>query len=96
MHATKETFWLCSLIQEILELIKDTTVLFSDTRSAIALAHDHQYHACMKHIGVRYHFICWVTEEGSMLLVYCHTEDRVANVLTKMKHFTAKLGPHTA
>ncbi len=72
--------------------------MFCDNQSAIALARDHQYHARMKHIDVRYHFIRWVVDQGVVWLVYCPTKDMVANVLTKalpspkVKHFTAGLG----
>lgn len=56
-HAMKEALWLRSLVKEILKPIDGPTVLFSDNQSAIALAHDHQYHARSKHIDIRYHFI---------------------------------------
>ncbi|KAI0026530.1 hypothetical protein K488DRAFT_66233, partial [Vararia minispora EC-137] len=45
-----------------------------------------------------YHFIRWVIEEGQMRLVYCPTEDMLADALTKalpspkVKHFAAELG----
>jgi hypothetical protein len=60
--------------------------------------HDHQYHARTKHIDVRYHWIRWVIEQGSLRLVYCPTDDMVADALTKalpsakVKHFAAGLG----
>jgi hypothetical protein len=47
---------------------------------------------------VCYHFIRWVIERGSLRLVYCPTEDMVADALTKalpsakVKHFAAGLG----
>ena len=98
MHGMKEALWLCSLISEAFGTLKDATVMFYDNQSTIALAHNHQYHACMKHIDVCYHFICWVVEQGVVRLVYCPTEDMVADVLTKalpspkVKHFAASLG----
>ena len=74
--------------------------MFSDNQSAIALTHDHQYHARTKHINVRYHFIHWVVENGALRLVYCPTADMVADALTKalpspkVKHFAECLGLH--
>jgi len=97
-HGMKEALWLRSLISETFGSLKDATTLFSDNQSAIALAQDHQYHACTKHIDVRYHFIRWVIDQGVVRLVYCPTEDMVADVLTKalpspkVKHFAASLG----
>jgi hypothetical protein len=97
-HGMKEALWLRSLISELYGPISEATTLFSDNQAAIALTKDHQYHARTKHIDVRYHFIRWVIERGSLRLVYCPTEDMVADALTKalpsakVKHFAAGLG----
>jgi len=46
---------------------------------------------------MQYHWIRWVVEEGTICLMYCPTDDIVANMLTKalpspkVKHFTACL-----
>ena len=72
--------------------------LFCDNQSVIALTWDHQYHSHMKHIDVWYHFIWWVVKEGHVHLIYCPTQDMVANVFTKAlpsakaKHFAGCLG----
>jgi hypothetical protein len=97
-HTIKEALWLWSFINEILGPNDQPLTLFSDNQSAIVLTHDHQYHPQSKHIDVHYHFIQWVIEEGKMQLVYCPTDDMVADVLTKVlpllkvKHFTSALG----
>ena len=100
-HGMKEALWLRSLLSEIFGTLADATVMFSDNQSAIALACDHQYHARTKHIDVRYHWIRWVIEQGSMRLIYCPTNDMFADALTKalpstkVKHFAAGLGLRT-
>jgi hypothetical protein len=97
-HGGKEAIWLRSLISEVFGPLKDATTLFSDNQAAIALTRDHQYHARTKHIDVRYHWIRWVVEQGAIKLIYCPTDDMVADVLTKalpsakVKHFAAGLG----
>jgi len=74
------------------------TTLFSDNQSAIALSKEHRYHACTKHIDIRYHFIRWIIEEGSIWLIYCPTDNMVADTFTKalpsakVKHFATALG----
>jgi len=101
-HAAKEALWLRSLISEVFGNIFDATTLFSDNQSAIALSKDHQYHARTKHIDIRYHFIRWVIENGSIRLIYCPTEDMLADTLTKplpsikAKHFASELGLRVA
>ena len=59
---------------------------------------DHQYHARTKHINVRFHFIHYIIKNGSIQLIYCPTDDMVADTLTKalpstkVKHFVFQLG----
>jgi hypothetical protein len=94
MHSGKEALWLCSLISEVFGALQEPTTLFSDNQAAIALMCDHQCHTWTKHINVQYHWIHWVIEQGAIKVIYCPTDDMVANVLTKalpsakVKHFT--------
>jgi len=67
--------------------------LYEDNQLVITLTRDHQYHTCTKHIDIHFHFICWIIAEGKIKLVYCPTEDMIADNLTKalpspkVKHF---------
>ena len=65
-HTAKEALWLRSLIGQIFGAFRDATTLFSDNQSAIALTKVHQYHAWLKHIDVRFHFICWIVKDGKI------------------------------
>ena len=97
-HTAKEALWLRQLMRELFTPILQSTTLYCDNKSAIALANDNQYHARTKHIDVRYHFIRWLAQEGKIKLVYCPTNDMVADALTKpltslkVKHFAYELG----
>ena len=99
-HAAKEALWLHSLIGQVFGPfpLDTATTLFSDNQSAIALSKDHQYHACTKHIDIRFHFIRWIIDDGKICLIYCPTNDMVADTLTKalpspkVKHFAIELG----
>ena len=97
-YAAKEAIWLRRLLMEIFKSIDTPTTLFSDSKSAIALAHDGHYHARTKHIDIRYHFIRYIIEAGTIKLVYCPTDDMTADTLTKAlpsakaKHFATALG----
>ena len=101
MHATKEVLWLRLFIGEVLVPLNKPITLFSDNQSTITLTKDHQYHTCTKHINIHFHFIRWVVDDGKIHLVFCPTNDMVANTLTKalpspkVKHFAAKLGLRT-
>ena len=97
-YAAKEALWLRSLISQLFDITLDPTTLFSDNQSAIALTKDHQFHARMKHIDIRFHFIRWIVENGSLRLIYCPTNDMVVDAFTKalpspkVKHFARELG----
>src|ERR1700678_2002459 len=97
-YAAKEALWLRQLILQIFGVSLNATILFSDNQSAIALTKEHQYHAHTKHIDVRYHFIRWIVEDGKLRLIYCPTEEVIADILTKalvstkVKHFASELG----
>ena len=99
-HAAKEALWLHLLIGQVFSPfpLDTATALFSDNQSAIALSKDHQYHARTKHIDIHFHFIRWIIDDGKIRLIYCPTNDMVADTLTKVlpspkvKHFTIELG----
>jgi hypothetical protein len=99
-HGMKEGLWLKSLLSEIFSTFSSPITLFSDNQAAIVLTHNHQYHVRTKHIDMWYHWIRWVVEEGALRLVYCPTNDMVADALTKVlpspkvKHFAACLRLH--
>ena len=101
-HATKEALWLRTFLKELFGTTMEPTTLYCDNQSAIALAKDHQYHTCMKHIDICFHFICWIVDNGSLELNYCPTEDMIADTLmkplpsAKAKHFAIELELHTA
>ena len=97
-HASKEALWLRSLLTQIFQPLSSPTTLFCDNQGAIALTKDDQHHARTKHIDVRFHFICWIVENGKIHLAYCPTNNMATNTLTKalpslkVKHFAYVLG----
>ena len=97
-HAAKEALWLRRLINEISHSPIEPITLYPDSQSAIALTKDGSYHARTKHIDIRYHFIRFVVQNGSINLIYCPTKDMTADILTKAlpnikaKHFAYALG----
>jgi hypothetical protein len=97
-HAAKEGLWIRSLLSQLFPGKLDPTTVFSDNQSAVALTKDHQYHARTKHIDIHFHFIRYIVENGSIRLIYCPTDNMVADTLTKalpsakVKHFASQLG----
>jgi len=97
-YAAKEGLWLRSITLQVFNLDLSATTLFCDNQSAIALAKEHHFPARTKHINICFHFICWIIKEGKLCLVYCPTDNMIADMLTKalpllkVKHFASKLG----
>ena len=58
--------------------------MFCNSQSAIHLAKNQVYHARMKNIDVRYHFVREIIEEGGVLVQKIKTDENPADMLTKM------------
>lgn len=87
--AAKEAIWFKYFFENLKPLLgaSDAMVLREDNQSAIALAHNPEFHERSKHINVRYHFIRRMVEVGSIQLEYCHTSDMIADTCTKLLRF---------
>jgi hypothetical protein len=101
-HAAKEGIWLRRLIGELFDNADAPTTLYCDNQAAITLATTDNFHARTKHIDIRFHFIRHCVETGVFKLIYCPTDDMVADLLTKalpawkVKGHTAALGLRSA
>ena len=83
LQAVKESIWIQRFLQELGRQVKNSDVIMEDNQGAIALAHNPEYHARTKHIDVQYHFVRECVEMGKVKLVYCPTENMIADALTK-------------
>ncbi len=99
-YAGKEALWMRQFISELFTPLHHPIIIHDDNQSALALAHAElgQFHARTKHIDIRYHFIRYAIANDDIRLVYCPTEDMLADTLTKAlpsakaKHFAHSLG----
>ena len=97
-HAAKEGIWLKSFISEITGKAIGPLTISGDNQKAIALAKDNKFHARMKHIDLRYHFIREAVEDGKVKMEYIPTADNVADIFMKalpkprFQQFVASLG----
>ena len=99
-HAAKEAIWIRMFLGDILRPLTKPMVLYCDNQSAIAVAKNDQYHACTKHIDIRYHFIRESISREIIEIRYCPTENMVADIFTKalpvktFEHLRTLLGVH--
>lgn len=59
------------------------TQIFCDNNSAIKLSKNPVLHGRCKHIDVRYHFLRDLTKDEVIDLIFCRSEDQVADIFTK-------------
>jgi hypothetical protein len=58
-------------------------VIYCDNNSAIKLSKNPVLHGRSKHIDVRFHFLRDLTRDGVVELVYCNTQEQIADIMTK-------------
>ncbi|KAH9782977.1 hypothetical protein KPL71_009140 [Citrus sinensis] len=81
-QACKEAIWIQRLLEELGHKQEKISV-FCDSQSALHIARNPVFHSRTKHIGVQYHFVREVVEDGSVDLQKIHTKENLADVLTK-------------
>jgi KUP system potassium uptake protein len=82
-EAIKEVLWVRQVLNEIgLSLNRPTTV-YQDNRSTIAIALNPIQHQRVKHMDVRVHFLRDHLDKKDAELVWCPTDDMVADIFTK-------------
>ena len=59
------------------------TPILEDNQSSIAMAKNPQFHGRAKHIDIKNHFVREHVSDGLIELMYCPTNEMVADILTK-------------
>jgi hypothetical protein len=96
--ASCEASWLQKLLMGLFDLVLDTTVIHCDNQSCIKLSENPVFHDRSKYIEIRYHFIQYYVQKGSVKLQYVPTGEQIADILTqplvkgKFVYFEDKLG----
>lgn len=81
-ECAKELLYLKELIHELTGE-KVNVNLHIDNQSAMCLIKNGVMNKRSKHIDVRFKFICEKVNKGDLNIVYCPTEEQIADVLTK-------------
>lgn len=75
--------YLTQLLNGMDSSVYNCTTMYGDNQGAIALTKNPVNRSRSKHIDVKYHFIREAVNVGKIRIVYCPTEDMVADILTK-------------
>ena len=78
-----QAIWLKKILEELQFKEDEPTLIYCDNSSAIKLSKNPVLHGRSKHIDVKYHFLRDLTNDGVINLVYCRSEDQVADIQTK-------------
>ena len=81
-EAGKEMIWLNSFLDELGKK-QELVILHSDSQSAIFLAKNSNFHSKLKHIQMRYHFICYFVKDKLVILEKICGFKNPANIVTK-------------
>lgn len=80
---TCQAIWLRRMIEELYCPQLESTPVYCDNSSAIKLSRNLFLYGRSKQIDVRYHFLRDLTKDGTIDLVCCKSENRIADILTK-------------
>ncbi|KAL5564205.1 hypothetical protein UlMin_027369 [Ulmus minor] len=84
---TCQAIWLKRILEELHFKRQEPTAIFCDNTSAIKLSKNHVLHGRSKHIDVKFHFLRDLTKAGTIELIYCRSEDQLADIFTKPLKF---------
>ena len=84
-----QAIWLKTILKELLFKEDGPTLIYYDNSSAIKLSKNLVLRGRSKHIDVKYHFLRDLSNDGVFNLVYCRSENQIADILTKPLKFPA-------
>ncbi|KAI5342994.1 hypothetical protein L3X38_010870 [Prunus dulcis] len=82
-EATAQAMWLRFVLSDFGEEQVEPTQLLCDNTSAIAISKNPVHHHKTRHINRRFHFIRDALQNGEIDLLYCKTEEQLADIFTK-------------
>ena len=81
--ATQEALFVRQLLAEFFMQQTEPSVMMDDNQGCIALSQNKMTTKRSKHINVRYHFCREKVASGDIIVLYCPTEEMLADILTK-------------
>lgn len=82
-YCASQVIWMRRILEKLGHSQHGSTTMFCDNSSTIKLSKNPVLHGRCKHIDVRFHFLRDLAKEGTVELVFCGSQEQVANVMTK-------------
>ena len=78
-----QAVWMRRVLKDLMHQQDQSTTIYCDNKSTIALSKNHVFHKRKKHIDTRYHFIRELVNNGEISLEHCRSKDQLADIFTK-------------
>jgi hypothetical protein len=83
LEAAWEIQWIWNFLEKLGIMNELPTLVYEANQATIAYASNHHNLRCMKHIYVKYHYICHFIEAKIIKLQYMSSDEMTADILTK-------------
>ena len=81
--AVNQALWLKKILCDLRMEHMNNTEIFVDNQATIAISHNPVFHGKTKHFNIKLFFLREVQKNGEVTLVYCKSEDQLADLFTK-------------
>ncbi|KAG6496746.1 hypothetical protein ZIOFF_044618 [Zingiber officinale] len=81
-----QAIWLRKLLNDMGYIMEKETKVSVDNQAALAISKNLVFHGKTKHFNVKYYYLREVQQMGEVELIYCTTEDQLADIFTKSFH----------
>ena len=78
-----QAIWLRKLMADLHMEQKESTQVLVDNQAAISISKNPVFHGKTKHFKIKLYFLREVQKQGDVQLLYCKTENQLADFLTK-------------
>ncbi|CAH9135713.1 unnamed protein product [Cuscuta epithymum] len=79
-----QAVWLRKILVDLKLEQKNATVMFCDSKAAIAIIKNPVLHDRTKHFKIKFHSVRQLQNEGDIDLQFCSSEEQTADILTKI------------
>ncbi|KAG6489640.1 hypothetical protein ZIOFF_050916 [Zingiber officinale] len=81
-----QAIWLRKLLNDMSYIMEKEIKVSVDNQAALAISKNPVFHGKTKHFNVKYYYLREVQQMGEVELIYCTTEDQLADIFTKSFH----------
>ena len=81
--AVNQAIWIRKILAHLHMNQLEPTKIYVDNQAAISIANNPVFHGRTKHFKIKLYFLREAQKEEEVTLLYCRTNDQIADVLTK-------------